>query len=115
MIWDELIVPQDFIYVGSFYLQAGLTDFGLDGATGTVDHILTPMCLLDRVRGCLIPWKAARRLQLIPDARPRDHVPTILERTAYQRRAPSQTTRQRWNRDRIALALQEGSNRLEFQ
>ncbi|CAK0827916.1 unnamed protein product [Prorocentrum cordatum] len=90
ILWDELVAPQDFMGVGSFYPQ-------------------------EQIRGCAIPSKAARRLQLIPDARPRGHVPIILEFTTYQHRATSETKELKWDRDKIAFALQEASGRIEFQ
>eukprot|EP00959_Pyramimonas_sp_CCMP1952_P199586 4174775-Pyramimonas_sp.AAC.1 len=73
-----------------------------------------PLTIDDHIKRSFIPWSSARRLQLIPSALPRDHVPIIVEFTAYQHRSQAADFF-RWDRDKLAAALQEGADRLEFQ
>ena len=58
-------------------------------------------------------WKLGRKLQLIPAAHPRDHLPVLVLVALRMRRVGQTQQRTRWDFDRIAIALQQGSEERE--
>ena len=55
-------------------------------------------------------WKLGHRLQLIPAAHPRDHLPVLVLLSLHMRRVGQDQQRMhRWDFDRMATALQPGS------
>lgn len=109
-IGDQLIecCRRHGLVATSTYATRAPTYYSAKGGRSTIDHVLAcaPMyrCML---RGAV--WRrAGRRLHIIRDEKPRDHLPLVLEFEVSRR--PSATVRAEaapsWSMD--ALAVQEG-------
>ena len=60
-------------------------------------------------------WKAARRLQLIPDCKPRDHVPILCSfPVAFGKATSKDEDNSRWDYEKLASCTQKGLGRAEF-
>jgi hypothetical protein len=84
------------------------TFFPAKSRAKVIDRIFAPEHMAGRIR-CWIPWRAARRLQIIPDNRTRDHVPVavLLPLVPYPdlTKASAEATTINWDRDRISACL----------
>eukprot|EP00974_Lingulodinium_polyedra_P028604 2755600-Lingulodinium_polyedra.AAC.1 len=78
------------------------------------DLFLVPAGLLRAVKNCWVDWALGRRLQLIPDQRPRDHVP-IKMYVHYSLGFPEKgASRATWDLEKLGLALQTGVGRWDY-
>eukprot|EP00959_Pyramimonas_sp_CCMP1952_P292691 6121541-Pyramimonas_sp.AAC.1 len=63
--------------VNTYYPGAGPTYYGPRKETGTIDIGPISSALLEGIKTCIVAWKRGRKLQLIPDAQPRGHLPFV--------------------------------------
>ena len=76
----------------------------------TIDYILAPLSGLGCVKKVVSCWKLGRKVQLIPAAHPRDHLLVlVLIALRIRRTGQDQQRAHRWDFDRMATALQQGS------
>ena len=74
--WEEWLSLVGYASATTYCKEAGPTFYSWAGNGSTIDHFLVPEDLAKKMVG-LIPWSIAGQLQIIPDARPRDHQPSI--------------------------------------
>ena len=74
---------------------------------------LVPLSGSECVKKVVTCWKLGRKLQLIPAAHPRDHLPVLVLLALRMRRVGQDQQRTRWDFDRMAIALQQGSEERE--
>ena len=70
----ELLHAYGLCAVNSFY-DSGPTFFRSDGAAAKDDYICIPQSLLPKVEWCEVLRPIGKRLQIIKDDKPRDHLP----------------------------------------
>ena len=96
--------------LNTMWRTGGPTYCGLAGYRSTIDYILAPLSGLGCVKKVVTCWKLGRRVQLIPAAHPRDHLPVlVLIALRIRRTGQDQQRAHRWDFDRMATALQQGS------
>ena len=81
-----------------------------------VDYAMLPISQVDRINDVWAAPLAARRLQLIPDARPHDHIPLYLDTNlelCYTEEAIKKDA-WRWNKDALMKAVSRGVGAREF-
>lgn len=103
-----LAEKHDLCFLNTFF-DCGPTYYSNSGEASRIDFLLLPRGFRAEVDSCAIPWKAARALQLISSPAPRDHVPVEARLRYVLRPGRPRLPGPRWNRDRIAEALQVGS------
>ena len=100
--------------LNTLWRTGGPTYCGLAGHRSTIDHILVPLSGSECVQKVVTCWKLDRKLQLIPAAQPRDHLPVlVLLCSDDEEDGTGRSSRTRWDFDRIAIALQQGSEERE--
>eukprot|EP00959_Pyramimonas_sp_CCMP1952_P314527 6584134-Pyramimonas_sp.AAC.1 len=75
---------------------------------------LIPRSLAPGIRKCHVAWKKGRELQLIPSARPRDHLPVYLEIEYALPVFIPDPQHFLWDYNKLAEALQRGTHRRPF-
>ena len=96
--------------LNTMWRTGGPTYCGLAGYR-SIDYILAPLSGLGCVKKVVTCWKLGRRVQLIPAAHPRDHLPVlVLIALQIRRTGQDQQRAHRLDFDRMALALQQGSS-----
>ena len=116
--WMRWLEHHDYTFASTTWAARRVagTYFHHTGSTSLTDYLLMPSPFLAKIK-CYIPWRQARVLQLIPSARPRDHVPVTflldLPWGGVWNRTPTDAVR--WDYDRMAEALQfSSSDRMLF-
>ena len=90
--------PQQGI-LNTMWRAGGPTYCGLAGHRSTIDHILVTLCS-ECVKKVVTCWKLGRKLQLIPAAHPRDHLPVLVLLALRMRKVGQDQQRTRWDLDR---------------
>ena len=94
----------------NFVEMAMSLELGILNTMCTIDYILAPLSGLGCVKKVVTCWKLGHRVQLIPAAHPRDHLPVlVLIALRIRRTGQDQQRAHRWDFDRMATALQQGS------
>ena len=107
---NEAGMSLEFRILNTMWRTGGPTYCGLAGYRSTIDYILAPLSGLGCVKKVVKCWKMERRVQLIPAAHPRDHLPVlVLIALRIWRTGQDQQRAHRWDFDRMATALQQGS------
>ena len=87
-----------------------------DKGTGSVTAYLVVNGAAATKTKAWMPWRQARMLQLIPDAKRRDHVPVVYDVPVrlggFWRPLPP--PQMRWDYDKLAECLQRGKGRVAF-
>ena len=109
----EMSMSLELGILNTLWRTGGPTSCGLAGHPSTIDHILVPLSGSECVKKVVTCWKLGRKLQLIPAAHPRDHLPVLVLLALRMRRVGQTQQRTRWDFDRIAIALQQGSEERE--
>ena len=111
----QLMEACDLAAAGTFWPKGGPTFFHHSGSSSTIDQFLIPRWALHNVASYHVAWHSARRLQLIPSGRPRDHVPVLmqLDYDIMENFGPSRLQTQ-WCFDKLGEALQTGRHRGAF-
>ena len=78
--WRALL---DLAIVGGFHMPCtyqalGPSFYGPQGETSFIDHLLLDDSWRDLNRKVVLLKGVAQKLQVIPDARPRDHIPVLM-------------------------------------
>ena len=106
----EMAMSLELGILNTMWLTGGPTYCGLAGYRSIIDYILAPLSGLGCVKKVVTCWKLGRRVQLIPAAHPRDHLPVVvLIALRIWRTGHDQQRAHRWDFDRMATALQQGS------
>ena len=106
----EMAMSLELGILNTMWRTGGPTYCGLAGYRSTIDCILAPLSGLECVKKVVTCWKLGRRVQLIPAAHPRDHLPVlVLVALRIRRAGQDQQRAHRRNFDRMAIALQQGS------
>ena len=74
----EMSMSLELGILNTMWRTGGPTYCGLAGHRSTIDHILVPLSGSECVKKVVTCWKLGRRLQLIPAAHPRDHLPVLV-------------------------------------
>ena len=81
-----------------------------------VDHLIVPKIFAENPNTKVATaWSAARRLQLIPDTRPRDHVPQVLSfyyHFPFSKKSTQE--RRKWDLNALGQCLQKSKNKIPF-
>ncbi|CAK0858501.1 unnamed protein product [Prorocentrum cordatum] len=104
----------DMARVNTDYPSAGPTYYGPRQDTGTLDIGIIASSLLEGIKTCTVAWKRGRKLQLISDAQPRDHLPLFFTIDYEMPTLVHRQLRPRWDHTKLARALQHGEDRLGF-
>ena len=106
----EMAMSLELGILNTMWRTGGPTYCGLAGYRSTIDYILAPLSGLECVKKVVTCWKLGRRVQLIPAAHPPDHLPVlVLVALRIRRTGLDQQRAHRWDFDRMAIALQQGS------
>ena len=106
----EMVMSLELGILNTMWRTGGPTYCGLAGYRSTIDYILAPLSGLGCVKKVVTCWKLGRRVQLILAAHPRDHLPVlVLIALRIRRTEQDQQRAHRWDFDRMATALQQGS------
>lgn len=89
-------------------VECGHTYFGPRGEGKTLDYIMGPAATRHTMRRCTTLARSARRLQIIPDTKPRDHLPLQVEMDYALGASRTRCTPRSWDYDAIAKSLQTG-------
>ena len=105
----ELLTDHHMAAVNTFF-PAGDTFFGHFGRSSRIDYICLPVSMLERVKQCAVLYAAGKRLQLIPVAGKRDHMPV---QCIFQHKLGYDTSSSafRWDRDALAWGVLHGYQR----
>ena len=104
----EMAMSLELGILNTMWRTGGPTYCGLAGHRSTIDYALVPLS----GSGCMqkVTCCKGRKLQLIPAAHPRDHLPVLVLLSLRMRRVGQDQQRaQRWDFDRMAIALLQGS------
>ena len=99
----------------TYFKEAGPTLYGPTGSASCIDHVLLEIVNLVRIQSLRIPWRDARKLQLIPSKRPGDHAPLLLDvdvELNYEKMQEEKAVR--WDNDKLARVAQIGDVAEEF-
>ena len=99
---------------GTIWKGAGPTYYPAFGNPTTPDHWLVPRELGGSIYRLMALWRAARKLQLIPDRCARDHMPVLLSFTYDFGNDTHAQAGERWDYDKLGMAVQAGIGRREF-
>ena len=106
----EMAMSMELGILNTMWRTGGPTYCGLAGYRSTIDYIYAPLSGLGCVKKVVTCWKLGRRVQLIPAAHRRDHLPVMaLVALRIRRTGQDQQRAHRWDFDRMAIALQQGS------
>ena len=107
----EMAMSLELGILNTMWRTGGPTYCGLARYRSTIDYILAPLSGLGCVKKVVTCWKLGRRVQLIPAAHPRDHLPVlVLIALRIRRTGQDQQRAHRCDFDRMAMALQQGSS-----
>ena len=109
----EMSTSLELGFLNTMWRTGGPTYCGLAGHRSTIDDILVPLSGSECVKKVVTCWKLGRKLQLILAAHPRDHLPVSVLLALRMRRVGQDQQRTRWDFDRMAIALQQGSEERE--
>ena len=104
----EMSISLELGVLNTLWRTGGPTYCGLAGHRSTIDHFLVPLSGSECVKKVVTCWKLGRKLQLT-----RDHLPVLVLHALRMRRVGQKQQRTRWDSDRIAIALQQGSEERE--
>ena len=97
--------------LNTMWRTGGPTCCGLAGYRSTIIYILAPLSGLGCVKKVVTCWKLGRRVQMILAAHPRDRLPVlVLIALRIRRTGQDQQRAHRWDFDRMAMTLQQGSS-----
>ena len=106
----EMAMSLELGLLNAMWRTGGPTYCGLAGYRSSIDHVLAPLSGLGCLKKVVTCWKLGRRVQLIPAAHPRHHLPVlVLIAPRIRRTGQDQQRAHRWDIDRMAMALQQGS------
>ena len=114
--WEQWFLTTGFGSATTMHKDAGPTFYSSKANGTTIDHFIAPMELCNKLKA-VRPKQAARRLQIIPDSQPRDHMPTIYSweyHFPFKTKNFEEEERLVWDFDKLAACLQRGIGRLEF-
>jgi exonuclease III len=108
----ELLTKHCFSAINTFH-DAGDTYFGQFGNNSRIDYICLPTSMAGRVLRCQVLYAAGKRLQLIPSAGKRDHMPLqiVFKHKHTFHHSPSNFT---WDRPGLARGVLAGYKRQDF-
>eukprot|EP00959_Pyramimonas_sp_CCMP1952_P268785 5619881-Pyramimonas_sp.AAC.1 len=104
----------DMACVNTYYPSAGPTYYGPRQETPTIDIGLISSSLREGIKTCTVAWRRGRKLQIVPDAQPRDHPPLFFTIDCETPTFVQRHLRPRWDYIKLARALQHGEDRLGF-
>ena len=105
----ELLSDHYMAATNTFY-PAGDTYFGQFGNSSRIDYVCIPQSMLDRVDRCSVLYAAGKRLQIIPAAGKRDHMPvhcSFRHKLVYELAASTF----QWDREALARGVLHGHRR----
>ena len=106
----EVALSLELGILNTMWRTGGPTYCGVAGDRSTIDYVLVPLSGSGCIQKVVTCWKLGRKLQLIPAAHSRDHPPVLVLLSLRMRRVGQDQLRaQRWDFDRMAIALQQGS------
>lgn len=105
----RILLERHFLYAANTVGSADHTWYGVHSSS-LVDYICLPVGLKDSVQSVGVLRRAARRLQIIPDQRHRDHLPVALS-LAYERFFPNSELHIRWDFDALLEEARRGGRR----
>ena len=106
----EMAMSLELGMLSTMWRAGGPTYCGLAGYRKHHRLHLGAAVWLGCVKKVVTCWKLGRRVQLIPAAHPRDHLPVlVLIALRIRRTGQDQQRAHRWDFDRMATALQQGS------
>jgi hypothetical protein len=108
----EVFERHEMVFANTF-LGFMPTYYGEEGRTFMIDVVGVPAGFWKSLQTCGVMRRAGKRLQLIPAATNRDHVPVILT-CNYCYHLPSEQESTSWNRDTLMAGLTNGECRAEF-
>ena len=111
-LWKETA----FLVDNTTWKEAGPSYFGHNGTQSAIDHLWIPQGLRCKLILGTICSADGRKLQLIPSAQPRDHMPmmAVIEIEGGLVAAFSDKRAVRWDFTALAAALQKGEGRVPF-
>jgi len=105
------ICYQHYLMVATTFYRIEPTFYGsVPSAESNPDHIMLPQSCKDDIESLLVYKTSGRKLQLIPDNRPRDHYPLVLK-LSYRLKVAIPSPVLTWNHNKIAACLQFGVGR----
>ncbi|MDA8582610.1 hypothetical protein N9L68_00225 [bacterium] len=106
------ILETHLLYLPSTFKPLGPTYHGAEkGSASTIDYIALPLSL--HVKKMIMMTRVAKALQLIPSARPRDHIPMYAD-LAYYMTTSELAPQGSWDQDKIAKAMRCHEERQKF-
>ena len=116
--WERWFRSTGATSAGTFFKTTSASYFPIeDDRTPTyIDHLIIPQKLAEHHATKSATAKmTGRLLQIIPDSRPRDHIPQILSFPyTFPCSKESQQQTFRWDYDALGKCLQKGINKDEF-
>ena len=108
----ELLDEHHMAAINTFF-PAGATYYGQFGNNSRIDYVCLPRTMLARVESCKVLFSVGKRLQLIPAAGKRDHMPLqcgFRHRLGFESAQPAFM----WDRHALAQGVLHGHRRDEL-
>ena len=110
--WEHWLLHGDLSVVLTLSNAVKASYYSSAGRGSLPDNILLPRATAKQAIAS-VNWRVARRLQLIPDRKPRDHVPVRVS-LPYAFGSAWKEKEEQWSKDKLAAALQFGMLRWDF-